>query len=88
MVTVKVKVLNELGLHARPVTKLIRYASKYQGKISIIKEEKYYNAASMLELMMLNAKYGDILHIEVHGTNEEIVAEELLKLFESKFGEV
>ncbi|HML36366.1 MAG TPA: HPr family phosphocarrier protein [Bacillota bacterium] len=88
MILVNVQVMNELGLHARPISKLTRFASAYEGTISLIKDGKPYDAGNVLDLITLNAKHGDRLEVKIEGKDEAVTAEEITKLFNTKFGEL
>lgn len=87
MFSIEVKVMNELGLHARPISKLTKFATSYEGKILLIKDGKSFNAQDMLDLIILNAKHGDVLELQIDGAKEESTANELAQLFKTKFGE-
>lgn len=87
MVTRKVKIVNKLGLHARPATKLVRIASRGKSKVFLIKDNQRINAQSILGVMLLQVEYGADLIIEVEGEDEEIVLENLVKLVNNKFEE-
>lgn len=87
MISINVQVKNELGLHARPISKLIRFATAYDGTISLIKNGRAYNAGNMLDLITLDAKCNDHLEVEIQGKDEAAAADEIARLFTTKFGE-
>lgn len=87
MVVTDVAVLNELGLHARPIAKLVKYASSYAGSISLEKDGRQYNAASLVETLAMNAKKGDTLRLAVEGEDEDAVATNIRNMFLQRFGE-
>lgn len=88
MISINVQVINELGIHARPISKLIRFVSIYDGTILLIKNGMSFNAGNMLDLITLNAKYGDTLEVQVEGKDEAAAADEIARLFRTKFGEL
>jgi Phosphotransferase System HPr (HPr) Family len=88
MISINVQVKNELGLHARPISKLIRFATAFDGTISLIKNGKSFNAGNMLDLIVLDAKFGDRLEIEIEGNEEAAASDEIARLFDTKFGEL
>jgi len=83
----KVKITNELGLHARPLSKWMQIVNKYDGEIEVLKEGKKYNGKSMLSLMQMGAQKNDELIIETKGKDEEQTLNELVDLVKSGFGE-
>jgi len=87
MVSRTVKIINELGLHARPATKLVRTAARGKSKVFLIKDDQRINAQSILGVMLLQAECGSDLTIEVEGEDEEIILERLVTLVNNKFEE-
>jgi len=87
MVSQKVMVVNKLGIHARPATKLVRLASKGNSKVFITKDNQRVNAQSILGVMLLQAEHGSTILIEVDGKDEEIMLKRLVNLISSRFKE-
>ena len=87
MVTTEVKITNKLGIHARPATKLVRTASLGKSEVFLIKNGQRVNAKSILGVMLLQAKRGSSITIEVHGEDEQDMMTKLVELIENKFGE-
>jgi phosphocarrier protein HPr len=83
----KILVINRLGLHARPAALLVQKASKFQSEIRLVKDEYELNAKSIMSVMMLAAEMGSFITIKAWGEDEVQAVEELVKLFEEKFGE-
>lgn len=81
------KIVNKLGLHARPAALLVTTASKFQSEVFITKEDLRVNGKSIMGVMMLAAEMGSELHFEVNGPDEELALAELLKVVASGFGE-
>lgn len=69
----KVKIIfkNETGLHLRPVSKLVKQASKYKANISLIKENQKYNVKSVMGILNIGLLKGDTLMLEAQGEDEE-----------------
>ena len=86
---VSVTVVNRLGLHARAAAKLVRLASGYASKITVIEPIRNVtaNAKSILSLLTLSASTGTVLIINVTGEDEEEAAISVTELFRSGFGE-
>ena len=87
MVEKEVVVKNRLGLHARPAAVLAQKASKFKSEVRLIKGDLEVNAKSVMGVMMLAAEPNSKLIIKAWGEDEEKVVAELVKLFETKFGE-
>ena len=54
----KLKVVNKLGLHARPASLVVQSAMKFQATITIIKDEYKIDAKSIMGLLMIAAGNG------------------------------
>lgn len=87
MIEKQVTVNNKLGLHARPSAKVVQTASKYKSEIYLIKGTMTVNVKSMLGVMALAAEYGTELTLRVIGEDEKEAAQEIIRLFKSKFRE-
>ena len=87
MQTLKVTVLNRLGLHARPAAKLTQKANEFLSEIRISKEGREVNGKSIMGVMLLAAAQGTELKITADGTDEGLALEAIRGLFEDKFGE-
>lgn len=87
MITKNLKVLNELGLHARVASRIVRETRKFESGVIVQKEGKGYDLKNVMGVITVNAKMGDVLTIEVTGADEEAAAEALEVLFLNKFGE-
>ncbi len=87
MVQIKVKIINKLGLHARPAALLVQKASKFKSEITLEKEGQQGNAKSIMGVMMLAAEQGSILDIRAEGEDENEAVRALVQIIESKFGE-
>ena len=87
MITRQLEVLNELGLHARVASRVVREAKKFQSSVVVQKEGNAFDLKNVTGVIMVNAKRGDILTVEINGEDEEAAAEAVEKLFLNKFGE-
>ncbi len=84
MISVKVKLLNKVGLHARPAALFVQTAKKFKSNITVIntKNDQSANAKSILEILALGADYGDEIIIQASGPDEEDAVRELLDLLD------
>lgn len=73
----EIVLLNDTGLHARPASMIVKEATKYTSEIKIIKDEKEYNAKSIMSILSMGAIKGDCLVVKAIGDDEEKVVEEL-----------
>jgi len=87
MVSQDVKIINKLGLHARPAAQLVKTASKFQSEILFKKGTLQVNGKSIMGVMMLAAEKGSTITIIVEGKDEKQALAAIIKVFESKFGE-
>jgi phosphocarrier protein len=87
MVDRVVTVTNKIGFHARPATKLINTAQKYQSSITVIKGGQQTGLGSLISLMKLRVKCGDVITIKADGPDEDAALNDLVTLIESRFGE-
>ncbi len=87
MRTQTAKIVNKLGLHARPAAMLVTAASKYASEVYITKNGLKVNGKSIMGVMMLAAEMGSELEIEVNGPDEEQALAEILQVVASGFGE-
>jgi phosphocarrier protein HPr len=81
------KIVNKLGLHARPSAMLVSVAAKYQSEMFITRDELRINAKSIMGVMMLAAEKGVELLIETDGPDSEAAADAVVALIQSGFGE-
>ena len=73
------RVQDELGLHARPCSVLVKEAQKYKSNITITFGEKKADAKRLLGVMSLGVKHGDVITFAIEGEDEEQTFEELQK---------
>jgi phosphocarrier protein HPr len=88
MIKQSVKIVNKLGLHARPSAMLVTEASKFESQVFLTKDGLRVNAKSIMGVMMLAAEQGSVIIIEVDGSDEESALKAILHVIESGFGEM
>ncbi|UCG60443.1 MAG: HPr family phosphocarrier protein [Candidatus Zixiibacteriota bacterium] len=88
MIKQRAKILNKLGLHARPSAMLVTAASKFESQVFLTKDGLRVNAKSIMGVMMLAAEQGTELTLEIDGADEEAAMQEILAVIESGFGEM
>ncbi|GHU31774.1 phosphocarrier protein HPr [Bacilli bacterium] len=67
MKSIKVKVIDPLGLHARPASKITSEAGKYKSNITISVRNNAANAKSLINLMALGVKVNDEVEVKADG---------------------
>ena len=65
--TVKLKIKNKLGIHARPASLFVRLASTFDSSISVDKDGENVNGKSLIGLLMLAAGHNSIITITATG---------------------
>jgi phosphocarrier protein HPr len=87
MVERQVRVVNRLGLHARPAAEIVKTAAQFKSEITIIRDDLEVHGKSILGVMMLAAEYGATITLRADGPDEEKAVDALAELIASKFRE-
>ncbi len=89
MVEATVKLLNKVGLHARPASLFVQTARKFKSAIKVRKAgvDRVVDAKSILGVLSLGAEMGDVITITAEGDDAELAVKTLVDLVNSKFGE-
>ncbi|HWN99141.1 MAG TPA: HPr family phosphocarrier protein [Blastocatellia bacterium] len=84
-----VTISNRLGLHARAAARLVRRAGQFASDVELARLDTGESAdgKSILSVLLLAAARGTSLTLKISGDDEERAADELVELFEQKFGE-
>jgi len=84
-----VKLLNKVGLHARPAVLFVQTANQFKSEITVTKKggDKQANAKSILDVLSLGAEYGDVITIRAQGGDQEEALKALVELVKNKFYE-
>ena len=83
----EIKVINTLGVHARPASKVVQTANKFKSRISLFKDSAMADAKSILHVMMLGANFDSKITIRASGEDEKEAVDAIVALFEQKFNE-
>ena len=76
----EVKIVNELGLHARPAAEFVLAAKAFRSQIWLIKGGERFSAASILDVLCANLNCGDTATIEAEGPDAEEAIKRLVEL--------
>ncbi len=83
----RVRIVNELGLHARPAAAFVKVAGKFKSEISVAREEMVVNGKSIMGVMTLAAEHGSELKIRAEGDDADDAATALAALVSNGFHE-
>lgn len=83
----EVKILNKLGIHARPAAEIVKAAGKFKSNITIIRDDLEVNAKSIMGVMMLAAEFGAVVTLRAIGDDAESALDSLAAVITAKFGE-
>ncbi len=83
----RVRIVNELGLHARPAAEFVKLASKFKSEIRVRRDDMTVNGKSIMGVMTLAAEQGSELVITANGVDAEEAVKALVALVESGFRE-
>src|SRR4029077_405294 len=61
------KIVNPLGMHARPAAECVRLAGRFKSAVEVQKDDLTVNGKSIMGVMMLAAECGSSLIIKVDG---------------------
>ncbi len=86
----KVKITNQLGLHARAAAQLVRLSAKFHSRIHLKRTDNnhFADAKSILNVLTLAAAKGTELLLEIDGDDEKKAYNEIKTLFDNGFGEI
>ena len=87
MITKELKIINNLGLHARAAAKVVSTANKFESQIIFVKDDKNADARSIMKLLMLSASKGSCISVKIDGIDQNDAMSSIEKLFKNKFDE-
>lgn len=85
-----VKVINSLGIHARPSAMLVQLANEYEADLFVCRkgeEDSEVNAKSIMGVMMLAAGEGTMLRFRAVGDDGDALLNAIESLIKAKFNE-
>jgi phosphocarrier protein HPr len=84
---ITITIINKLGLHARASAKFVSTAARFQSQLDVTKNQQTINGKSIMGVMMLAAKQGSVLTLQMNGPDEEEMEQALVHLIEARFFE-
>jgi phosphocarrier protein len=82
----RVKVVNRLGLHARPAAEFVKTASRFEASINVSRDAMEVNGKSILGVMTLAAECGTELLLRAEGQDAEAAVDALAEVLGRDFG--
>ena len=83
----EVKILNKLGIHARPAAEIVKAAGKFKSSITIVRDDLEVNGKSIMGVMMLAAECGATIVLRAIGDDAEAALDAVAAVIAHKFGE-
>lgn len=83
-----IKVINPLGIHARPAAKIVECAGRFSSDIWLQYNGKKIDAKSIMSVLMLAAPVDAELGLRIEGGDESLARDALEQLFGTGFGEL
>ena len=88
MQTSTLKVINEVGLHARPAAEFVKLAAQFKSRITVRNLSRATapaDAKSILSILVLGVEKGHEIEVTSEGEDEVQAAQALKELVESDF---
>jgi phosphocarrier protein len=84
----ELRIVNPMGMHARPASLLVKLANRFESEIGLTKEGLRVDAKSVLQVMTLAAEQGTVLWLEARGSDASSAADAIEKLFQDGLGDL
>ncbi len=82
------KIVNPLGMHARPAAEFVKVANRFKSAVEVRKDDLTVNGKSIMGVMMLAAECGSSMTIKTDGEDAEQAMQALLDLVADGFHEM
>jgi phosphocarrier protein len=79
------RIVNRLGLHARPAAEFVKLATRFESEVWVEKDGLEVNGKSIMGVMMLAAEPGAEIRIRAVGADAEAALDALLDLVRRGF---
>lgn len=87
MISDTIIVKNEMGLHARPATEIVKLLQSSQSEVTFILGLMKINAKNILGILMLAAPKNAVITVQIEGKDAQETMDKLKYAFDGKFGE-
>lgn len=81
------ELVNQRGLHARASAAFAREASRFNAKLTVRYDGMSASAASIMDLLMLGARVGQVIEIDAEGAQAREALDAVCELVARKFDE-
>ncbi|MBI5515742.1 MAG: HPr family phosphocarrier protein [Deltaproteobacteria bacterium] len=81
------EVINELGLHARPVSRLVQTAARFKSEVQVEREGQVANGKSVMGVLMLCCPKGSTITVRATGPDAQAALEAIGELARQRFGD-
>ncbi|MBC2744792.1 MAG: HPr family phosphocarrier protein [Desulfosarcina sp.] len=85
--SITLRIVNDLGLHARSAAKLAKLAGEASGGVWILKNGNTADATSMLDILTLTCPKGTEITVSIDDEADMNTLERIAALIRSGFGE-
>lgn len=82
MPTIEIVLTDPVGLHARPAARFVRLAATFEAAITVRNGDRVADAASLLQVLQLEASQGTRLVVEAEGSDADQALAALAGLLE------
>lgn len=82
-----VKIINELGIHARSAAKIAQIVRNAKSDVWVIKDGEKADAGSIIDILTLACGKGSDITIEISSNSDTDILNGIVELVESGFGE-
>ena len=83
----KTIVINQLGMHARPASKIAQIAGNAQSEVWLCADDSKVDATSIIDILTLGAVKGTRVAIEIADETDIGILGQIFEFFEDGFGE-
>ncbi|MBI1798516.1 MAG: HPr family phosphocarrier protein [Candidatus Eisenbacteria bacterium] len=83
---VELLIRNRVGLHARPCSKFVKLAARFESQVFVSRDDLEVNGKSIMGLLMLAAETGSTIKVRAEGPDERAALDALRELVEGNFG--
>jgi phosphotransferase system HPr (HPr) family protein len=81
------EIVNKLGLHARAAVLFVQAASRFDAKVTVIKDGQAVDGRSIMGVMMLAAERGSRIDVATEGPQARAALDAITALVANKFNE-
>ena len=82
------RIVNPLGMHARPAAEFVKTANRFRSQVSVRRGDLTVNGKSIMGMMMLAAERGSTLLIAADGEDASEALDALCGLVAAGFNEM